>query len=571
MFDKFPVAPQNASVAVPGTGPQLPSAHDLWRFLYMHQVYDPDRVKPEEAYKYVVPREGEVVYDHETSILYRCVHVDYEGKTLKPTFDLAIKGNGGAEGDYDYDREIFGLEGGFNGEGVVGVDYSVRPNIAVVDQQITCANAAYAVLYKGSTLTKENIISATYSSVGVMSSFNIPVSLAAIDRLDNKTIMVTDKFSVRLNEQELPPGSRCTLMFYDAAGNSISRPRILNVQHTKVLRDHQIGRRYIKDVQLAAPWFMDSTQPNTMNLPINTQIKTIAFLAMVYYSNGEVEERYIDGKKIRLLGLDSHTPTAPTQTTTLTLAYNFDKDEAAYEAQAGVADKYCKDYLVYVTPFDGAYSPKLYVVTKWNGKNYDLKFYLMDLDRKWAIDVTDKVYPNEASPAFRPASYGVEQTLEYNLRLSDASKNFKPLIMRQSFTILLKKPGGEVGSKWAVRYSYLGDNYDDPAFKASHHVEGTRLDATAGIGFYDEWLQKLYYNLEPSVNTTREKKPIIPTHFEMIDKADNVWRFSVSDWEEPLRFNKKFEDDELLTIRWLSVAADGSVKVLAVGGTSVQY
>lgn len=569
MNDIFPPVPSNAEWAVPGAGPQLPGPNDVGRFLYMHQVWDPDRYDKKDAYKYKVPFEGEVVFDNVTDIFYKCIKVDKEN-LLKPTFKIINAFKDNDNDGHDYDRDIFGIEAGFQGEAILGVDYTVRPNRARVDAEVVCPAAAYALVYKGTTVTPENIISAVYSSSGIMMTKELPLELAGISILDNKNIMTTLPFSVTLNAEELPPGAKATLVWYDREGNPIARPVILNVQHTAVLHDHNIGRRYVERIELAAPWFTNSTKPDTMNIPINVQLETVAFYAIVHYSDGTHQEYPIDGKKIQLKGIREHTPSAPTQTSALTLVYWFDKDEAAYEADSGIGDSKRKNYTIVCEPFKGAYSPKLYFTPQFDGRVWGMRSFLTDLDRQFAIEATDKMWLNESSPAFRPTSYGVEQNLIYNVRLSDLSPDFTPMIFKMHVTVVLKKPT-EKGSKWSVRYSYLGATYDDPTFKATQHVEGTRLDISAGAETVEDWLTKMYVALDPSYNPEREKAAPMPNAFELIDSTGRVWPFELIHWNQRLRFDKTFADGETLIIRWYKVDESGSKALLAVGGSTIEF
>lgn len=567
MFDKSLKAPTKAAI-VPGAGPQLPNDSERGRIHYIWDIFNPDTVKPGEEYRYAVPREKEMVVDPVIQQWYRVDHVAWESdlrSTLTPIFNSGSGGGDGQEG-------IFGMPAGFQGEGVVGIDFSVRPNRAVIDGQITAPGAAYALLYEGNNVGENGkVISVLYSNNNQIISNRVPVKLALYHDLTNKEIMITQPFSVNRNAEELPDGSRATLVFFDEAGNVIPRARSLSVQHTSMLRDHQVGKRYIRTVELVAPWFMNSGDPKTLQVPVNTMLQNLAFRAVVHYSDGsKSDELPIDGNKIILHGLNEHKPSTPGQRSTLTLVYNLDEDESIYEAQPGNPDQFRDSYWLFTIPFDGAYSPKIYSYPTWVKDQYVLKHFLSDLDREFVIDCTDYVRINENSPAFRPTTYGVEQTLELNLRLSDVVPTFKPMIMRQSTTFVLKAPGSEDGSKFDVRYSYDQRSYSDPTFHAINQADG-RQEITFGEEYetLDEWLDAVYYAVEPGYNPQREKGPLVPTHYEVLTTSGKVYAYEVGRFKEPIHLEVQEPHGRTVFVRWVHVTTQDERLMLGTTGVSI--
>lgn len=568
MFEKNLVSPTKTSV-IPGAGPQLPNDGDRGRVHYIWEIFNPDTVKKGEESRYVVPREREMVFDPLNERIYRVDHVAWESdlrSTLTPIF------NWGGSGSGDSVDDIFGMPAGFQGEGIIGIDYSVRPNRAVVDGQIMAPGAAYALLYEGNNVGETGkIISVVYSNSNQIISNRIPCTLAVHNDLTNKEIMVTQPFSVNRSAEELPNGARCTLVWYDLAGNVIPRARSLSVQHTALLRDHQIGKRYIRKVELVAPWFLNSGDPETLYVPVNTMLQNLAFRAVVHYSDGSSsDELPIDGKKILLHGLNEHKVSTPGQRSTLTLIYNLDEDESIYEAQSGSPDQYRSSYWLMATAFDGAYSPKLYSYPTWVNDQYVLKHYLADLDRDFIIDATEHVRINEQSPAFRPTTYGVEQTLDLNLRLSDVVPTFKPMIMRQSTTFILKGPGNGDGSKYDVRYSYDSTAYSDATFKAINQADG-RQELTFG-GEYsnmDDWLDQVYYAVEPGYNPQREKGPLKPTHFEILATSGKTYEFEIGQYAEKFHLDTPEPQGRSIFVRWLHRTQQDDLFMLATTGVTI--
>lgn len=564
MFDSS-LTSVSAATTLPATQPQLPNDSDRRRVLYIEDLYDPDTVADSDASKYLVGRVSELVVDVTNKIIYYISAVADQSGKYKPTLVVWDR-IGASEEDSNYD--ILGLPGGFQGQPTLGVDYSVEPPRAEIDRTVWCADAAYALLYKGDVVANENIISARYNSALDLIDNHVPVSLAASDALTNKTIMVPGSFNVTLNSDELPDGSRATVVFYDQSGNPLRNAQLLNVQHTALLKDHQIGIKYITGIELQVPWFMDSTDPTQLNIPINVAFKTVELRALVYYSDGTTRTQVIDGTKCYLLGWNQYRPTTVGQKENIVLVYSLDDDEQSNIADGGSAYQIRKKYNLVAVQADGAYSPKIFTYPYWDTNGWSLKHFLYDLERGKGIDVTPYVTLNESSPSFKSNTYGIEQNMIFNLLLSDVSAEYKAWTHVQYTTITLYADASKLGRHWDIRYNYTGIPYVGFNVKSSiiNGVQNINLAGT--FADQDSWLNRLYTLVQPLVNSYTETVAPTPNFGELLTLSGTKVRFAVSDYNKNIALSETIAEGQTVFIRWISQDDAGNELQLGITGVT---
>lgn len=567
LFNNNPTTPVKAGEGnAPGTEPYIAKGFKQIRFI--EDIYDPDKPKdPNDTKRYVVPQEGELVVDTPNKLWWYVQHVDIHGATLKSTLIPFMFENG----TNDDPGLPFGLPGGYNnGEYVMAVDYSQRPPVVRVDTRAACAGTpAYALVYFGNAFTPENIISVNYNATGQIIDNRVPVELALIDNALNKSVYVTSQFSVILNKEALPDGSRCYLVYYDADGNMIPNVKILGVQHSAFLFDHSIGKKYIKSVELISPWFTNSNEPDTLYIPINMDLITIEFRAMVTYNNGDSKEVLVDGIKARLDGINAYTPTSPMMQGNLVLQYFLDPDEDAWQALPGIPKHVQHNYIIQPTPFNGSYGPRLYAYPYWD-TTWKLRIYYGDLDRNFMIDVTDKVMLNDQSDVFDGNKLGTEQQMIFNLRLKDAVPSYSPWIFKQYIGVTLFKTLTDPGRKWQIRYSTLTPPYQNPVAVTVNNGANTTVNLTNGCADVNAWLNLMYYSVTPPYFPGNETVAPIPTHIDLIYVSGEKWRLSVADWNKENTISRELLNGQTLYINWVKVNPDNSELQLANTAVAVE-
>ena len=567
MFDGQPTVSDTNGV-YPGNTPSRPNGDELKRVWYIEQIYDPDVHPVGDMSKYIVPYEGEIVIDRAAHKFYEVSHVDRYG-TWKSTFVPWYPIPETNENDYSlFPKHEYGF---LQGELALCIDYSVRPPVARVDANAMAPDAAYALLYEGSVIGEAGkIISARYSGSDLVDN-HISVSPVVIDNLENKTIMGADSFSVQLNEAAMPNGKRCTLVYYDVAGRPIPPTYSVAVQHSAYLKDHQLGQRYVKSIELVSPWFTNSTLPNTLFIPINLALKAVEFRAKVHYSDGSYEEHPVNSfngeSGFTLSGLEQYKPTTPGQSTNaLVLSYAYKNNEQAYIAQPGSPKHTSNRYTIVATTAQGSYSPRIYSYPYWDpAAGWKLRHWLTDLDRRYCRDVTQLVTLNEASPAFDGRKYGEEQNLIFNLNMRDVSASYEPWSFVQHTTITLYSDGTVDGRKWDVRHSYGKPAFSAMSVEYIEQVGGTQIAKFAGMTSLEDFLNKAYYGFDPIYDPRTESKALVPTHFDLV-KNNNTARtgIPIAEFNNIPVGDLSFSNGEGVYLRWTRREMSGNELQLGV-------
>lgn len=572
LFDASPSTSAERAIAATAAGAANAPERQPF-FLYVWDIYDPDIHPPEDQTRYVVPKENWLVFDPPNGVVLRVEHVDTQGtnkSTLVPW--NMINGSEDATTEQDW---IFGLRGGpMIGEALLSIDYSQRPNVAKVDGTIMRPGAAYAKVYKGSRVDETKVISAQYDqSLNKISNF-VPVKLALIEDHTNKTIMTTGSFSVIENAEALPDGERCFLAFFDEGDNFIPPAQILHVQHCSYMKDHKIGTKYVTDIQLLSPWFTNTMDPELLVVPINVVIPAVELRAVVLYSDGSVSDpQPVNGERFTLYGLSEYRPTWPGQSGDLPLIYKLQPNEAHYIPQPGNPDFREKTYRVEAGAVKGAWSPRLYTYPVWDPTigGYKLKHWLYDLDRKYAIDVTEYVTFNDQSEPWRPKAYGISQGLIFNLNLKSVSQANASITFMQYTTIILYKDINGPGKRWDVAFSANKPYFGGKFAQVANASVNTTFNLKNGYASKEEWLVGMYRGVDPSYNRWDEERAPDPTHFYMTHPVDGRrWAFSVDQWDQNNAISIELQNGQTWTLQWVQRDSTGAELQLASSGITIQ-
>lgn len=570
MFDSSPIT---SNTRAAGAGEITSLGQGLRRnILYIGDVWDPDTMPANDFEKYVVPKEGWLVWDLQDEVLvWYYVYKVYQNKSELRACTLFTD-----EGSTTEDQDvIFGEKGGpLNGEGLMGVDYSVRPNRARIDSTIMRPGAAYALLFLGDNIDPDNggqIISAIYDKSANLETNKIPTMLAAINNYTNKAIMTTDSFSVTKNADALPNGARCTLVFFDQGNMVITPSQRIVVQHCSYLRNREKGIRYVTDIELVSAWFTDSGDPDKLILPITTPMNGIEFRAFVHYNNGDKVEHTVNGGKFSMYGIEEYRPSYPGDGAEIVLVYNLSDDEQFYEAKPGQDGRFTRVYQVVAGNIEGAYAPKIYTWPVWQsqGSQWALKHFLYDLDRKTFVDVTAYVKLNESSPPFKPNSYNTLQNLTFNLILKDVSPQYNATIFKQDTSIILYKDINGPGKRWGVQYAANKPMYDGLMAKVTNNGASTKVNLKGTFTNVNDWLNAMYTSVVPSYDMWNEEKAPTPNAFYIMLQNGTRYPQTVANWDKDITIPAAQQKGQTIYICWVLRDGSGNEKQLAMTGVTV--
>lgn len=557
--------PAVPGTVVPGNMPSRPSEYAFKRDWYIDQLFDPDIHDVTDVWqKYIVPYEGELIKDTKNKKLYIVSHVDVSTwkSTLVPFEFESVAGETELYPLYP-DHEYGMLQAEFP----LFLDYTVVPPVARVSSMAYQTNPAYALLYYGG-FNKENIISAIYSNKGFEKN-EIPCVTVVPPgfNIENDIIKSTDTFSVILPKETLKNGARCTLVYYTQDGEPLSPTYSLMVQHSEYLRDHKLANRYVKSIELVSPWFTNSLTPQTLYVPVNLMLVSIVFMAKITYSDGTSDTVPVNGydgvSGFTLHGIDTFKPTAPNQKGSMVLSYKFEEGEEAAIAQPGQPDHMSVEYEIVAVAVDGAYTPRLYIYPYWTASGFKLKFFLGDLTRKFMIDVSAFVKLNRNSPAFSGTAYGVEQTLTFNLNLSEVSFAFNNWTFTQTVVITLYNEGTSSLRKWDIQNSTMLPAFENLEILYIPQVDGTQRAKFNGFTTVDNFLARAYYGIDPSYSNLREEGPLVPTHMKLIRENGESVTVPVGSFNNLAMNQFTMNNAETFFIAWIK--SDGSGNDLQLG------
>lgn len=569
MFDD---SPSTSNILAAGANDITTIGQGLRRnILFIGDVWDPDTMPADDISKYVVPKEGWLVWSlNDSELQWYYVYKVYQNKSeLKPCALVT------EESDTTEDQDvIFGTKGGpLAGEGIMGIDYSVRPPRASIDSTIMRPGATHAYLFLGENLDIDNgakIISAVYDASSNLISNKIPVELAAINNYTNKMIYVTSEFSVTLGSDMLVNGTRATLVFFNGEQPILPSQRIV-IQQNSYLRNRELGVRYVKDIELVSPWFTDANAPDKIVLPITTPLSGIVFSAAVHYSNGDIDERVVNGDQFQLLGTDEFRPSYPGQRAELTLVYTLADDEQFYIANPGVNGRKTRVYDIVAGNVQGAYAPKIYTFPYWEsqGSVWSLKHFFYNLDRKEFVEVTTKTRISESSPAFKPSTYNTFQTLTFLLTLRDVSSSYNSTIYKQTTTIVLYNNVNGPGRRWGVQFEGASAVYDSLFAKTVNNNAGTTINLTNGFTNQADWLTALYWSVIPSFDQWNEEKAPTPTKLYFMLADGRKWPITLANWNKNLNVGINLVNGQTGFLCWVKEDGTGNEAQLAMTGVVI--
>lgn len=447
------------------------------------------------------------------------------------------------------------------------IDTSVTPYVLAPDARLHFYGsmvASYAV-FKGSDINKDTgqLISAFYDSSGNFIGPYIPVEEATITGAKVSTIKIP---MVGFATEALEDSERVTLVAYDDKEGVISYAQLL-VMNTEVLRQTDQSKQYVEGIMLDTP-FLSSSDPKVIEFPLNVMVKSLPMQGLVKYRGGRQVRYDVGPSPFSILGLENYVATGEGQEFPLAARYQLAPDEISYQLAPSADRAITENYIARTVAADGAYSCRLFVYPTWVNETigYRLEFWLYNLDRSRFYNVTPNVELGVNSAPYRPRAYGEVQTLTYAVNLNQVDGRFAPYRFVSTFQIALLNAGPNEAN-WVV--------YPRPDVDASYGrglrgdleyvaTNNWNLRLSNGATSLTSWLQQMYFNAEPLVNTEIEEFAPTPTHF-ILHFLHGDYKFSVQQWNQVLTVNNDLNMGELLSIQWICELYDTDLQLAMTG------
>ncbi|MEQ5216059.1 hypothetical protein ABN214_15165 [Proteus terrae] len=555
--------------------PIYPQPNDMWRIWHIKYIYKgKEFMKPDspDGVGCWVPKIGDFVVDPAQG-WFIVTDVDIEGdlhSKLKPWSPIATDG-----GDEDGDFSLLGGHvGNYTSEQLIcSVDYSQMPAVMVVDNrlQVYGTNVATAKVFLNNDIGPNGeVISCRFDNSGNIISENMELELIDVPGVNNRAIWIPKPCHTN---KRLPDGETATLVFYDKEGGYIPPAHRMVIQNSAFIRQAEAPKRYVKRVELLTP-FRSENDPNLIELSVDiSSIASVEWVGRVWYTDNTYRDLRVDGTKFILNGSKGYIPTTAGQSASLMLTYVLGEGEAAIQTHPGEQPHVYEHYRVRTTAGNGSYAPKLYGYPVWTNGRWEMKWWLYNLARQIAYEVTSKVEVGVDSPPFDGSRFGTVQHMTYAITLSDVDGRFKAYRHVQNVDITLYRNDPTLDTSWVVGFE--GSN--TPFYGAQVYMNlvsmqagNRKVNIASKQKDYNAWLNMMYYNIKPlSFNPMQqggEDRAPEPTHFIIHIDDKHEYRYPIENWNKDLTIDVDIPSGTTVFVKWIKIDAGGTELQLGISG-----
>lgn len=532
----------------------------IWHWWNLNEIYDGG-----VGQKRYVPKVGDYIEDTAGSRSITYIVVSLDMTTLIATY---IKKRRECEcGDESPENQLVGPGADTYR---LYLDTSVTPHILAVDARLKIGGTLsdHARIFRGTDVgVNGKCISTLYDNTGTFLTNNVPLELAALDSHTNHSIKVV---TVCNTLEQMRDGEYATVVVYDDNGHVVAT-RLLLVKNTSFIRGINASQKYISAISLKSPYMSDA-DVHLVEYPINTLIDSANFIGRIHYSDGSITEQPVDGTKFKLMGLESFVSTVVGQRFPLSLCYTLSNGEITYTATSGEGKYVTEPYTMVTTEQDGAYAVKLYAYPVWIdvATGYVLRWFMYNLDRNISKEVTSLVQYNVDSDVYDGKAYGYNQKLSVRINLSDASPSMRSFIHIQKVEIALLELGNVRTTNWNIAFEpsqtpRYGINLN--ARVAMVTASNYRVQLNSGILTLTEWLNKVFYDSKPLVNTSKELKAPEPNFFAVVTQGAR-YEFPITAWNTELTIGQSFVLNSTMFIEFFRRTPNGDI-ILGMSGLPI--
>lgn len=444
------------------------------------------------------------------------------------------------------------------------LDTSVTPHTLHVDARLKIHStaASYVKIFKGANISSTgHVLGMLFDNNGTFLTHNIPLALVAMDTHENHAIKAVPTC---YTNESLADGELVTAVVYTAEGGEVSR-RSLWINNSSFIPSIAADTRYVSHVSLVSP-FMSETDERRIDYPINVPLQALNMFGEVHYSDGSHVRLPVDGGKFALLGLERFVGTYPGQKVPLVLRYKLDPTEVAYGQLVSADGKHISEpYDLVTTEQRGAFTVKLSGYPMWRStlSEYQMRWFMTDLNRDIMFDVTPYVYYNQSSDVFDADGYGLVQNLSIRLNLKDVSSALPSYIHTQTQSVVLMSPGSVAGANWKVAF----EANQEPLFGESIFAQVNminqnlwRLNVRAGITNFSDWLDRFFYDSKPLHDVRRESKTPEPTHMVFFIGAARS-EVPIEQWNQQFTVSLNLSSQSNLQIEFIRRTDQGDLRL----------
>lgn len=393
-------------------------------------------------------------------------------------------------------------------------------------------SASYLVLFRGTDISENgHVVSAMFDQNGELQSNMIPLQNVIMPDAVNKAVKAPLDGYVT---EQMPDGEVVTAVIYSNAGDVLSYSKLI-VKNTAFVRSMNAAAKYVAGITIESP-FISSSDNRLIEMPINVPMSSLTLMGRVTYSDGSSIVLPIDNTKFKLAGINSFISTVPGVRAPLVLTYRLSPEEFGYNVVDQGNERYViEDYQILTTKAVGHYSVKLFSYPTWvsQAEGYRLEHYLYSLDRSEAWNVTDIVNFGVNGDPWTPVAGTGEKTHVLTVDLDDISPIYAAYRHVQTIRVELLAAGNVDTDRWLVRYSMGGPRYGAGVKAAVQELSPNlwRINVKGAFETLEDWLEGMFYNIEPLIDPTSEITPPTPTHITIVS-GDTRLTVPIAEWEQ---------------------------------------
>lgn len=369
--------------------------------------------------------------------------------------------------------------------------------------------------------------------------------------------------------RKLKEGDRPTLVAYKDSG-AVSFWQPLVVHYGAMVADVNAYTNYITGIHLESPYLVAGAD-NELEIPMNFLNSSLITHAYVNYKDGTKRRVEIGTEGMHLRGWNQfaggHTAG---QVRDLVLTYELGPGETAPLVEGGETPHLAQAYKVTVVASNKLHAVKLFADLIYIGEEegYQIRYWLMNLERSYYLDVTDQVTIGSGGTGpFQPKAYGVKQTMALRLDLSKVDPAFEQYVYTQAFDVTLVQnpsrsatpylldyiPGSSRPFGAGLEFTYRKDT-DDSLY----------LTLDSGISQQLDWMEQFYYRLHPLFDKGVETTPPAATHVR-ITYNNESFVVDVNDYDVEVDITEHGEpvEGQAFFLEWFKLGSDSSEQMLA--------
>lgn len=539
-----------------------------WRWWHINMIYrGQSGVVYERLY---VPNVGDLVYDGENSF-YRVDHVDEV--TAIPTLTRIDPSKG--LNDTGDPNNLFSALRVYQPHITerMFIDTLTNPYTLSPDgrYRVYGDEHTHAKLFLGTDTSEDGtVLSQSLNSNGVVISELVELTPVHPD-------IPTIKRPKRMHtSRNLADGEVVTLVIYNAHGRPTTETPFF-CRRADNISAPSSSNVYVHDIELISP-LISATDPTLIENPLNVPLTTSLMMCRVHYSNGHHMDLEIDGQKVKIHGLNNFNTSLLGPATNIVLSYYPSEQEQAINLSGHPIAQIPKHYRLANIPMGDDVAVKLYVVPKWVDNHYELTWRLTNLQYTLDLDVTDWVTVRQDNGfAFNSRGFGITQMLQVSLDLDLAAPGRYPgHVHAQQLSITLEEPNSTPKDNWVIDYTGDGFTYVGVGVWCSvSHMTNRPFRIDIGQNVDYEWINRLYYPLDPLFDGTVLDRGPMPTHFRLEhggeDGRQAIGTYSIADWDKTFYLgpNRAWDPYWPMNIVWL-VESNNTFKTLGITPLSIE-